>query len=74
MRLVFLPENRLNFSAVYKVPLVSAKYIQRTDSEKWVLVDSVLCYVEVDVDIQTKEVRDSAKRLSYADLFAFGIL
>jgi hypothetical protein len=71
---IFLPEDGLNSSTVRGIPFASAKRVQRTGSGKWVLVDSVPCDSEADVDLQTRDVRELARKLSCAGPFAFGIL
>jgi hypothetical protein len=71
---IFLPDDGLNSSTAREIPFACAKCVQRTGSEKWVLVDSVPCDPEADVDLQTRDVRELARKLSCTDPFAFGIL
>jgi hypothetical protein len=71
---IFLPEDGLNSSTVREIPFASAKLVQMMGSEKWVLVDSVPCDPEADVDLQTRDVRELARKLSCADPLDFGIL
>jgi hypothetical protein len=71
---IFLPEDGLNSSTVCEIPFASAKRVQRAGSGKWVVVDSVPCDLEADVDLQTRDVRELARKLSCVEPFAFGIL
>lgn len=71
---IFLPQHGLVSSTAREIPYASAMCVQRAGSEKWVVVDSIPCDPEADIDLQTRNVRDLARKLSHVDPFAFGIL
>jgi hypothetical protein len=71
---ILLPDDGVNSTTAREIPFACARCVQRTGSEKWVLVDSVPYDPEADVDLQTRGVRELARKLSCADPFAFGIL
>jgi hypothetical protein len=71
---IFLPGDGVDLSTGREIPFASAKYVQRTGFGKWVLVDSMPCNPEADVYLQTKDVRELARKLSCVDPIAFGIL
>ncbi|KAI9649892.1 hypothetical protein NHQ30_002476 [Ciborinia camelliae] len=71
---VFLPEAGLNYSTLRNISFSSAKVAQRNDSGKWVLIDSVPCDPEGDVNLQTQDVRELARKLSCTAQLDLGIL
>ena len=46
----------------------------RVGSDKWLVVDRILCDPEVDTNLTTKDIRELARKLSSADPSTFGIL
>lgn len=71
---IFLPKDGLRYNLARKIPFSSARCIQRTDSESWLVVDCIPCERDVDTALLTKDVRQLARKLSSMDPFTFGIL
>ncbi len=71
---VFLPEDGLTSAIRYDIPFSTAQAMQRTTSDKWLIVDTVACDPEANISILTKDVRDLATKLSRTDALAFGLL
>lgn len=71
---VFLPKDGLDTAKIREIPFASAKCMQRTGSNKWVIVDCVPCDPEVNIDLVTKDVRQLARKLISVEPVTFGIL
>ena len=71
---VFLPVDGLETVRTREIPFASAKCVQRTGSEKWVVVDCIPCAPEIDMSLLTKDVRELARKLSSVDPLTFHIL
>lgn len=71
---VFLPKDGLDKAETRKIPFASAKCMQRTGSNKWVIVDCIPCDPEVNIDLVTKDVRQLARKLISVEPLTFGIL
>jgi hypothetical protein len=71
---IFLPEDGLSSAKRHAIPFSTAQIVQRTASNKWLIVDSVSCDPEANSSVLTKDVRDLATKLSQADALTFGLL
>ena len=71
---LFLPEEELLSANRQKIPFSTAQTMQRTTSSKFFILDSVACDPEANISLLTKDVRDLARKLSYADPLTFGLL
>lgn len=71
---IFLPGDGVDLSTRREIPFASANCVQRTGFGRWVLIDCMPCDPEADVNLQTKDVRELARKLSCVDPIAFGIL
>ena len=71
---VFLPENGLKDAQIRAIQYSSAKYVQRECSDKWLIMDNIPYNVGADISLIKKDIRILAKKLSYGDLYRFGIL
>lgn len=71
---IFLPKDGLETAQMREIPFASAKCIQRTGSDKWLVVDCVPCDPEVDIYSMTRDVRELARKLSSVDPLTFNIL
>lgn len=71
---VFLPKDGLDTAGIRGIPFASAKCMRRTGSNKWVIVDSIPCDLEVNIDLVTKDVRQLARKLISVEPLIFGIL
>lgn len=70
---IFLAADVLEYSVAEAISYSPAKFIPRPKSTKWVVIDPVP-YNGTDRDIQTRDVRDLATRLSNVDPKVFNIL
>jgi hypothetical protein len=71
---IFLPNDGLETARMREIPFASAKCMQRTGSNEWLVVDRIPCDPEVDVGLMTRDVRELARKLSSVDPLTFGIL
>ncbi|KAH6669008.1 hypothetical protein B0J14DRAFT_599802 [Halenospora varia] len=71
---IFLPAEGLDLQTMCEIPFATAKFVKRIGSGKWFLVDSVTCDPEANLDSQTRDVRELARKLSCSDPIAFAIL
>ncbi|MCJ1231933.1 hypothetical protein MMC12_008612 [Toensbergia leucococca] len=71
---VFLPKDGLETARMREIPFAAAKCVPRAGSDKWLVVDRILCDPEADVSLVTRDVRELARKLSSVDPFTFGIL
>lgn len=73
-RSIFLPEDGLNSARIQDIAYSSAKYVQRTGSDKWLVVDSIPYNPAADINLVTRDVRSLARKLSCGDPYRFSIL
>jgi hypothetical protein len=71
---IFLPEDELLSANRHKIPFSTAQTMQRTTSSKFFILDSVACDPEGNISLLTKDIRDLARKLSYADPLTFSLL
>jgi hypothetical protein len=71
---IFLPENGLDYSTLRTIPFASAKVVQTSDLTRWFLIDSVPYDPDGDIDLQTQDVRELARKLSCTDPLNLGLL
>ena len=71
---IFLPKEGLRYNLARQIPFSTARCIQRTDSDSWLVIDSIPCDRDVDKTLLIKDVRQLARKLSSMDPFTFGIL
>ncbi|ERF69763.1 hypothetical protein EPUS_07589 [Endocarpon pusillum Z07020] len=71
---IFLPNDGLISASRRRIPFSTAHTIEKTNSIKWFILDSIPCDPEVNPSILTKYVRDMARKLSHADPFTFSLL
>jgi len=71
---LFLPEDELLSANRRKIPFSTAQTMQRTTSSRFFILDSVVCDPEGNISLLTKDVRDLARKLSYADPLTFSLL
>ena len=71
---VFLPKDGLEMARMRKIPFTTAKCVPRAGSDKWVLIDCILCDLEADISLVIRDIRELARKLSSVDPLTFGIL
>jgi hypothetical protein len=71
---IFLPETGLDYSTLRTISFASAKVVQTSDSSRWFLIDSVSYDSDGDIDLQTQDVRELARKLSCTDPLNLGLL
>ena len=71
---VFLPGDGLETARIREIPFASVKYIQRADSDKWLIMDCIPCELDIDVGSVKKDIRELARKLSSVDPLVFGVL
>jgi len=71
---VFLPGEGLETARIREIPFASAKYMQRADSDKWLVMDRIPCDLDIDVGSVRKNIRELARKLSSVDPLVFGVL
>ncbi|PQE28607.1 Het-s domain protein [Rutstroemia sp. NJR-2017a WRK4] len=71
---VFLPDTGLDYSTLRTIPFASAKVAQTSDMSRWFLIDSVPYDSDGDLNLQTQDVRELARKLSYTDPLNLGLL
>ena len=71
---IFLPKDGLDTARVHEIPFTSAKCMQRVGSDKWFVIDRILCDMAVDIGTVTRDVRELARKLKCVDSLTFGIL
>jgi hypothetical protein len=71
---VFLPQDGLKSAQILDIPFSSAKNARRAGSSEWLILDSVTCDPQANLTLVMRDVRDLARKLSYADPITFGLL
>jgi hypothetical protein len=71
---LFLPEDELLSANRQKIPFSTAQTMQRATSSKFFILDSVPCDPEANISLLTKDVRDLARKLIFADPLTFSLL
>ncbi len=71
---IFLSEDGLRSARVYDIPFSSSKVAQRAGSSKLLVLDSVPCPAQANVQRLTTDVRELARKLFHADPIQFGLL
>ncbi|PQE23857.1 HET-s domain protein [Rutstroemia sp. NJR-2017a BBW] len=71
---VFLPGTGLDYSTLRTISFASVKVAQTSDMSRWFLIDSVPYDSDGDLNLQTQDVRELARKLSYTDLLNLGLL
>jgi hypothetical protein len=71
---LFLPEDELLSANRQKIPFSTAQTMQRATSSKFFILDSVACDPEASISLLTKDVRDLARKLIFADPLTFSLL
>ena len=71
---IFLPEDGLKSALIHSIPYSAAKYVQRSGSERWLIVDSILHNADADISLVTQDVRYLARKLSCGNPYQYGIL
>lgn len=71
---IFLPEDGLKSALIQDIMYSPAKYVQRAGSDKWLVVDRILCDADADVVLVRRDVRTLAQKLSCGDPHKFGLL
>jgi hypothetical protein len=71
---LFLPEDELLSANRQKIPFSTAQTMQRATSSKFFILDSVACDPEANISLLTKDVRDLARKLIFADPLTFSLL
>jgi hypothetical protein len=71
---LFLPEDELLSANRQKIPFSTAQTMQRARSSKLFILDSVACDPEANISLLTKDVRDLARKLIFADPLTFSLL
>jgi Protein tyrosine and serine/threonine kinase len=71
---LFLPEGELLSANRQKIPFSTAQTMQRAASSKFFILDSVACDPEANTSLLTKDVRDLARKLIFADPLTFSLL
>lgn len=71
---VFLPGDGLETARIREIPFASVRYVQRADSDKWLIINCIPCEPDIDVGSVKKDIREIARKLSCVDPFVFGVL
>ena len=69
---IFLPETGLQSAVVSDIPFSSAKTGYRAD--KGLIVETITCPPQINTSALTRNIRNLARKLSYAEPAAFGLL
>lgn len=70
---IFLPDNGLTDERI-QIPFSTTTLAKRSNSNKWVILDSQQCDQDTDTNLQTSNVRSLARKLRHADPHAFNLL
>ena len=71
---IFLPKDELEMARMRKISFTSVQCMQKASSDKWFVIDRILCDPTVDISTVTRDVRELARKLKYLDSLTFGIL
>jgi hypothetical protein len=71
---IFRRESGLSIDDRHDISYSTAKLVKRSDSTKWVILDSQECDPDIDIEILTKDVRNLARKLHHADPLTFNLL
>lgn len=71
---IFLPEDGLRSARIFNLPFSSSKIAQRAGSSKLLILDSIPCPAQGNIQRLTTDVRELARKLVHADPIQFGLL
>ena len=71
---IFLPEDGLRSAHISDIPFSSSKVAQRVGSSKFLILNSVQCSAQCDVQRLASDIRELARKLFQVDPIQFGLL